>query len=111
MGLDCGALKRFFFILAVIGFVFFLAIALLPTLSALRPTGAYCGMAVCALVAIACGSGGQRWLAVLGLVFALAGGIHAWRHNRRIYASIREHIRELDQRQQELDAQQTNTNR
>jgi hypothetical protein len=105
-------LKRFLFILAVLGYVVFLAMALLPALTPLRPVGAYGGMAVCALVAIVCSSGGQRSLAVLGLVFALAGGIHAWRNNNRVYARMREMNRVSNQRLHDLDVPQpTNTNR
>jgi len=105
-------LKQFFFILAVIGYVVFFAILLLPSLSMFLPTEAYCGMAVCALVAVVCGSGGRRGLAVVGLVFALTGGIHAWHHNRRVLASMRQLARESNQKLKELEAQeQAHTNR
>jgi uncharacterized membrane protein YfcA len=79
--------------LAGAGWIFFLALALLPGLNAIYPTSAWFAMAGCALGAWLCGSRTQKAVAVLGLLIGLAGGVYCWEKNAPIYQHMREHSR------------------
>ena len=105
------------YVLATIGYFLCLVYALLPTLCVGEPFWAFALMGVFASVAFASGEGAQRGFPVLALVIALTGSVHAYRHNVRVIAAMRESWRrgEVQRRQwmqqmatNGLDAAQTN---
>jgi len=63
-----------------------------------------------ALVAFASGEGTKRFFPFLALVIGMAGSIHAYEHNRRVIANMREMWRQGEIRRRQL-IQQTETNR
>jgi hypothetical protein len=76
--------------------------ALLPTLCVGEPFQAWALMGVFALVALASGEGTGRFFPVLALIIGLAGSIHAYQHNRRVIAGMREIWRQSEMRRRQL---------
>ncbi len=102
-------MRRVLYILATIGYFLCLVRALLPTLCIGEPFWAFALMGVFALVAFASGEGAQRGFPVLALMIALGGSIHAYRHNQRVIAAIRENWRRGEiQRRQWMQQIETN---
>ena len=97
------------YVLATIGCFLCLVYALLPTLCIGEPFWAFAFVGIFALVAVACGQGTQRVISTLALIVGLAGSIHAYHHNQRVIAAMRESWRRGEvQRRQWM--QQTATN-
>lgn len=76
-------MRRILYVLATIGYLFFLVDALWPNLCIGLPFWTWVRMAGCALVAVVCGKGAKRVFPLLALVVGLAGSVYAHRYNCR----------------------------
>ncbi|MGD0059126.1 MAG: hypothetical protein ABSD58_06885 [Verrucomicrobiia bacterium] len=105
-------MRRTLYVLAMIGcfLCLFGALFFYSPLCMGEPFRPWALMAGFALVALASGEGTGRFLALLALVIGLAGSIHAYEHNRRVIANMREMWRQGEIRRRQL-VQQMGTNR
>lgn len=87
-------MRRFVAFIAVLGFVVFLGIAMLPTLSARPPLFPYIGMVICAAIFIFCERTAARFLGIAGLVLALIAGVDLYQRNARFDARVQELVRQ-----------------
>ena len=103
-------MRRVLYVLATIGYIYAVVTGLWPTLCIGEPFWEFAFMGIFASVAIVCGKGAQQIFPALALIVALAGSIHAYRHNQRVIAAIREHWRRGEiERRQWVQQMETNT--
>jgi hypothetical protein len=87
-------MRRFGAFIAVLGFVVFLGIALLPTLSARPQLFPYICMVNCAAIFILCERTAARFLGIVGLTLALIAGVRLYQRNARFDARLQELVRQ-----------------
>ena len=86
-------MRRFLAFIAVLGFLLFLGIAMLPTLSARPPIFPYIGMVICAAIFILCERTAARFVGIVGLMLALIAGLRLYQRNARFDARLQEVVR------------------
>ncbi len=82
-------MRRVAAIIAAIGFLWFLGIALLPHLSARPPIYPYVGMLVCATIFVICERTRARYVGIVCLLLALIAGINLYQRNARFDARVK----------------------
>ena len=94
------AMRRVAAIIAAIGFLSFLGIALLPLLSSRPPIYPYVGMVLCAILFLMFDRTRARYVAGVCLLFALVAGINLYQRNARHDVRLRERVRQEASRSQ-----------
>ena len=87
-------MRRVAAITAVVGFLWFLGLALLPLLSSRPPIYPYIGMVICAAVFVLCDRTRARYIGMVCLVLALTAVVNRYQRNARFDARLKELVRQ-----------------
>lgn len=87
-------MRRVAAIIAAVGFLWFLGLALLPHLSARPPIYPYIGMVICAALFVTCDRTRARYIGMVCLALSLVAGINLYQRNARHDARLKERVRQ-----------------
>jgi hypothetical protein len=82
-------MRRVAAIIAAVGFLWFLGIALLPHLSARPPIYPYVGMVICATLFVICDRTWARYIGIVCLLLSLIAGINLYQRNAKHDARVK----------------------